>query len=393
MQIMLNPEVTAIVSEAAKFVISENESVKSHGNAMYNCLKLGTLDSNHVVVTAANGHAFYTARATAIVPETGEFVMPASTLRGALERFSSGSLEVSGNVVHVKEGRGKLNFTADISGTFPSIPQFESDSGKFTMKTETFLRGLDMVFYASMKDDSRPILESVRISIQDDKIRFDAVNGYVAARFMATVNQDIFVESFSEAVIPAWVVKQLLGDRQVKASEKITLVKSKKAVVTKCGEIIILSNELNGEFMDMENFFKLADLTLICDMASVTEIMKKVELVSSSAGYEKTSAPLVLDYDPDDGRLNFRISSSTSVLEDSIECEANGELKTVHMGFNPSFLKQAIWQVDTDKIGFNFGSNLSPLVILPQYEKEDFSAVHIVVPVRIKQAEESEKNA
>jgi DNA polymerase-3 subunit beta len=250
-----------------------------------------------------------------------------------------------------------------------------------------------MVFYASMKDDSRPILESVRISIQDDKIRFDAVNGYVAARFMATVNQDIFVESFSEAVIPAWVVKQLLGDRQVKASEKITLVKSKKAVVTKCGEIIILSNELNGEFMDMENFFKLADLTLICDMASVTEIMKKVELVSSSAGYEKTSAPLVLDYDPDDGRLNFRISSSTSVLEDSIECEANGELKTVHMGFNPSFLKQAIWQVDTDKIGFNFGSNLSPLVILPQYEKEDFSAVHIVVPVRIKQAEESEKNA
>lgn len=391
MQITLNSQVASIVAEAAKFVTSENESVKSHGSAVYSCLKLGGLDSTHVIVTAANGHAFYTARAAAIVPETGECVVPASTLRGALERFNNGSLNVDGNVVHIKEGHGKINFTVDVSGTFPSIPQLETDTGKLTMKTELFLRGLS-VFYASIKDDSRPILESVRVSVQESKLRFDSINGYLAARFETEINQDTTVESFSDAVIPAWVVKQLLGDRQVKTSDTITVIKAKKAIVIKGGDVIILSNELSGQFMDMEKILHLHDLTLICDMAAVSKIMKKVELVSESAAYEKTRTPLVIDYDPDDGRLNLRISSSSSVFEDSIECEAKGELNTVHMGFNPMLLKQAIWQVDTDKIGFNIGGDLAPMIIMPQYEKKEFSFAHLIVPMRLKKNEESDKD-
>lgn len=393
MQVMLNPEVSAIVSEAAKFVISENESVKSHGNAIYSCLKLGTLDSSHVVVTAANGRAFYTARAKAVAPETGEFVMPAIILRDALERFDNGSIEVSGNIVQIKEGRGKLNFSADISGAFPSIPQFESDSGKLTMKTSAFLHGLETVFYAAMKDETRPILNSVRVSIQDNKIRFDAVNGFMAARYEIAMGQDIMTESFSEAVIPAWVVKQLLSDKQVKSSDVVSLIKAKKAIVVKCGDIIILSNNLDGQFMDMEQIFHLSNLTLVCDMSAVSEIMKKVELVTAAGSYEKKRMPVILDYDPDEGRLNFRISSTTSVLEDSVECEASGELKNIHMGFNPAFLKQAIWQVNTEKIGFSIGGNLSPVIILPQYKEANVTAIHLVLPQRIKSEEEVAQNA
>lgn len=389
MQIALNEQVAFVVTEASKFVLSENESVKGHGNTIYNCLKFGGLDSNHVVVTAANGHAFYTARATAIVPEIGEFVMPASTLRGALERFSNGNLDVTDNVVHIKEGRGKLNFTVDVSGTFPSIPAFEEDSGKLTVKTDTFLRGLNTVFYAAMKDSTRPILESVRVSVQNEKIRFDAVNGFIAARFQAAIDQDATVNSFTEAILPAWIVRQLLGDRQIRNSVTISVIKAKKAVVIKCGDIIMLSNELAGDFMDMEKIFRISDLTLICDMAAVSEIMKKVDIVAATASYEKTKTPVVLDFDPDDGRLNIRIKSSTSVLEDSVECDAKGELKAIHMGFNPSLLKQALGQVDTGKVGFNIGGNLSPMIILPQYDKDMFSAIHLVLPVRLKEEQPS----
>lgn len=391
MQITLNAQVASVVAEAAKFVISEGESVKSHGSGVYNCLKLSGLDST-VVVTAANGHAFYTARAAAIVPETGECVVPASTLRGALERFSNGTLEVEGNVVHVKEGRGKMNFTVDNSDTFPDFPKLETNTGKLTMKTEMFLRGLS-VFYASMREDSRPILQSVRISVQENKLRFDAINGYLAARFETEIIQEITAESFTAAVIPAWVVKQLLGDRQMKTSDTISVIKANKAIVIKCGDVIILSHLLDGEFMDIENILHPNSLTLICDRAGITEILKKVELVTESAAYEKAKNPLIIDYDPDDGRLTLRISSSSSVFEDSLECEAIGDLNTVHMGLSPALLKQVIWQVDTDKVGLNIGGELTPMIVLPQYDKKVYSFTHLLVPTRIKKDEESEKNA
>ncbi len=289
------------------------------------------------------------------VLEPGKTLIPEETLR-MLENFKDGELTITDNeIIH---GTRKLKFMPGDVEQF-SVINNEISEELFTI-TEKELFHLLEVNYATINDDSRPVLKG--IEIKDN--RFTALNGYYLSMRQAKFycNERI--------VISEKVWKLLLKTLDKKSDNLIKVLWNGSDLIKFEFQDFIVKGELyEGRFLDVTKIiFNDPETEFTIETNKLLDTLKLMDKLTKDE-------QMVLLY-INDNKLKLETKTDMNIMTDEIDITGKyGE--DVNIAFNIKYLIAVVNQYKNENVKIELKGPNDPM-ILKGHDKLD-----LVLPVRL----------
>ncbi len=325
-------------------------------------------------LTGYNMETAITYEIDAQVSEPGECILPAKLFGDIVRRLPEGSVTVTVDEnykVSIRAGFASFSIAAENADDYPELP--DVGEGRGIKIPENALKALiGGTIFAVSENQARPIHTGVRFEVENTSISAIAVDGFRLAR--RTWHPEVPTERTMSFVVPAQALKEvekILSDSEENAS--FTL--GTKHILFQIGGATLICRLLEGDFLDWKKVVPInCPLKLVAHVGDLTRSIERVGLIVS----EKFKSPVRCSFG--DQVLLLKTSTTIGVAED--QCSIAGDGKELEIGFNVRYLADALRAVPSEEVTLELINGLSPIVLTPVDDKEDFA--YMVLPVRLK---------
>ena len=141
------------------------------------------------------------------------------------------------------------------------------------------------------------------------------------------------------------------------------------------GRATLVCRLLEGDFLDWRKVVPTGSpIKLVANVAELSSSVERVGLIVS----EKYKSPVRCVFSNQE--LLMRTNTTIGAAED--KCSFAGDGKELEIGFNVKYMIDALRAVPSEEVTLELTNGLSPIVMTPVDDKQDFS--YMVLPVRIK---------
>ena len=310
---------------------------------------------------------------TAIERE-GEIVVPARLFADVVRNLPGEEvvIEAGEAVVKVTAGRAEFALNAWSASDFPQTSTFDM-SAAFAMGREPFVETLTKAGRAASRDETRPILTGVLMTIVDKTLKMVATDSYRLA--VKETKLEKALETEVQAIVPVRALGEVArlatsmgdGDIEVAIGENQALFK----LGDQTGDVWVASRLIDGQFPNYKQLLPDSfdhEVTLAKD-----EFMAAARRVSLLA---QKNAPLRLSFA--EHKLTMKaLTQDVGQAEESLDVEFGGE--AFEIGFNPAYLIDGIDAIDDAGVLLRFTSPLRPGLI----SGSDGGFVYLIMPIRL----------
>jgi DNA polymerase-3 subunit beta len=290
--------------------------------------------------------ASLTSKAT--IEREGDVVVPARLFSDVVRNLSAEQIviDASESAVKVAGGRAEFSLNAWSAGDFPQTSTFDM-SDAFVVGREPFTGTLAKVGRAASRDETRPILTGVLVSIAGDTLKMVATDSYRLAVKETKLGE---------------------GDLQVVLSENQVIFH----LPDPTGDIWLASRLIDGQFPNYKQLLpETFDHRVALDRDEFAAAARRVSLLAQK------NAPLRLTFGP--GRLQLRaLTQDVGQAEEALDVAFDGE-EDFEIGFNPAYLVDGIDAFDDDEVQLSFTSPLRPGLVTGG----DGTFVYLIMPIRL----------
>jgi len=311
--------------------------------------------------------------ATAIERE-GEIVVPARLFTDVVRNLPGEqvAIEAGEAAVKVTAGGAKFSLNAWSASDFPQTSTFDT-SEAFAIGREPFVETLTKAGRAASRDETRPILTGVLMTILGDTLKMVATDSYRLA--VKETKLEKALETEVHAIVPVRALGEVArlaasmgdGDIQVAIGENQALFK----LGDPTGDVWVASRLIDGQFPNYKQLLPDSfdhEVTLAKD-----ELMAAARRVSLLA---QKNAPLRLSFA--EHKLTMKaLTQDVGQAEESLDVEFGGE--AFEIGFNAAFLIDGIDAIDDASVLLRFTSPLRPGLI----SGSDGGFVYLIMPIRL----------
>ena len=340
-------------------------------NAALESLYIRSTDAG-IMITGYDGDFAVTGCTDAEIAEEGAFLVKASIFCEMLKGLPGEYVDISVNerfVIHTVSGVSNFDLNGSDASVYPELP-FVAASSPVILEQKVFRDLVRSTVFAVSQEDARVAMRGVKFDFTANKLSAVALDGYrVAIRNVATDYQG----SDMSYIIPGKSLTEIvkfLGD-----DGTISLNPSDKVISFGIDGYTIISRLLEGDFIDYKRVLPGSFTTELG--INSREFISKLSGISflSSADRQKTPVKCVIS----DGEMTLHIVSDNGVADTKISVEQSGD--DIEIGFNVSYIMDAVRAADTDKIMFKMNKPHSPAAILP-VEGDGF--YYLVLPIRFR---------
>ncbi len=286
--------------------------------------------------------------------------------------------EASGSVV-VTGGSARFELNAWTATDFPQTSSFDL-TGSIAVSRVPFLATLAKVARAASRDDNRPILTGVLVSVEPTGLRMVATDSYRLAVKQTTLSDGPQAEV--EAIVPVKALNEVARLASGIESESIAVVISENQAVFGLGDLVIATRLIDGQFPNYrqllpESFEHVVEL----DREMFLAVVRRVGLLAQK------NAPLRLRFVPptedQPAQLVVRaITQDIGQARETLDIEYSGE--ELEIGFNHLYLVDGIESVDEEKLALQLITPLRPGLISGIRDGDpgtDF--LYLIMPIRL----------
>jgi DNA polymerase-3 subunit beta len=311
--------------------------------------------------------------ATAVERE-GEVVAPARLFSDIVRNLPDDdvTVEASESTVRVSAGRAAFSLNAWAAADFPQTSTFAMD-GVFTVGREPFVETLGKVGRAASRDETRPILTGVLVTIVGDTLKMVATDSYRLA--VKETKLDHSFEHEVQAIVPVKALGEVTrlastlgpGELEVAIGENQAVFR----LADPAGDVWIASRLIEGQFPNYKQLIPDAfEHEVVIDRAQLMATARRVSLLAQK------NAPLRLSFG--ENRLTMKaLTQDVGQAEETIDVEFSGE--PFDIGFNPGYLIEGVDAVDDETAVMRFTSPLRPGIVSGR--GEDFT--YLIMPIRL----------
>ena len=329
---------------------------------------------NGLSLTGYNMETAITYDIEAEVPDPGRCILPARLFGDIIRRLPEGPVTVvvdESYKVSIRSGYASFTISAETAEDYPKLP--DVNDGRPVLIPQGQLKNLiSGTIFAVAENQGRPIHTGVKFEVTGDSITTIAVDGFRLAR--RTFHPEEDTGRTMEFVVPAPALKEvekILTDSEENAS--FTL--GPKHILFQVGSATVVCRLLEGEFLDWRKVVPTnCPVKLVAAVSDLASSVERVGLIVS----EKYKSPVRCIFGNQE--LLMRTSTTIGVAED--KCAIAGDGKELEIGFNVRYLADALKAIPTEEVTLELTNGLSPIVMTPADDKEDFA--YMVLPVRIK---------
>jgi DNA polymerase-3 subunit beta len=311
---------------------------------------------------------------TTTVEREGDIVVPARLFADVVRNLPDERVDIDAGEATVKidAGSASFNLNAWSASDFPQTSTFDT-AGAFELGREPFVSTFNKVSRAASRDETRPILTGILMTIVGDVLKMVATDSYRLA--VKETKLDRALDTEVQAIVPVKALGEVArlastmgdGELEVAIGENQALFR----LADPSGDVWIASRLIDGQFPNYKQLLPdTFDHEVVLDKDGFTGAARRVSLLAQK------NAPLRLAFAP--GKLTMRaLTQDVGQAEESLALEFSGD--EFEIGFNPAYLIEGIEAVDDDGVRLRFTSPLRPGLV--SGAAEDF--VYLIMPIRL----------
>ena len=328
-----------------------------------------------VSLTGYNMETGITYDIEADVVEPGACILPARLFGDIIRRLPEGSVTVvvdeTQYKVSIRAGYASFTISAESAEDYPELPDV-NDGRPIHIPQNRLKELISGTIFAVADNQARPIHNGVKFEVTDTDITAVAVDGFRLAR--RTYHPEEPINRQMNFVVPSQGLKELekiLTD----TDEDASFLLGTKHILFQVGGATLVCRLLEGDFLDWRRVVPTGSpIKLVANVGDLSSSVERVGLIVS----EKNKSPVRCVFSNQEVLL--RTSNTIGAAED--RCSLAGDGKETEIGFNVKYLIDALRAIPGEEVTLELTNGLSPIVMTPVDEKEDFA--YMVLPVRIK---------
>ena len=331
------------------------------------------IDSGQLSVTATDMELELVASTELPDAEAGEVTVPARKLVDICRSLPADAeirLEVDGEQAQVRSGRSRFRLTTLPAVDYPSSDRLTGEL-RVTVKEGELRRLLELTHFAMAHQDVRYYLNGLLLDIGEGLLRAVATDGHRLAIAEIPVQTG---DAARQVIVPRKGISELLrllgnGDKEV-----IVDVGS-NAIQIALPEVRLTSKLIDGKFPDYRRVVPKgedSDKTVVVDRELVRQALTRAAILSN----DKYRA-VRLCLEPNVLRVVAN-NPEQEEAEDEVEVAYAGE--ALEIGFNVSYLIDALTALPSEEAEIHLGDSSSSCLITPKGEGD---CQYVVMPMRL----------
>jgi DNA polymerase-3 subunit beta len=311
---------------------------------------------------------------TTPVEREGEIVVPARLFSDVVRNLPDEevAIEAGEAAIKISAGRAAFSLNAWAAADFPQTSTFDM-AGAFTVGRDPFVETLNKVGRAASRDETRPILTGVLMTIMGDTLKMVATDSYRLA--VKETKLDHSLETEVQAIVPVKALGEVTRLAATLGPGEIEVAIGENQAVFKlsdpAGDVWIASRLIEGQFPNYKQLLPdTFDHEVMIDRGQLMATARRVSLLAQK------NAPLRMSFA--ENRLSMKaLTQDVGQAEETLDVEFGGE--PFEIGFNAAYLIEGVDAVDAEAIRLRFTSPLRPGLV--SGTGDDFT--YLIMPIRL----------
>ncbi|NLK65727.1 MAG: DNA polymerase III subunit beta [Tissierellia bacterium] len=330
--------------------------------------------NNELILTATDLDLGIKTYSPCEIEEEGSIVVQSRLIGDFVRKLPSNSyvfIETKeNNNMEIKCMNSEINILGNSAAEYPDNT-FNNEGVSFNIKSEVLKNLIKHTYFAASLENIKPIFTGCLLEVKNNVCTLVALDGYR----MAVKKELIDYDGEISIVIPAKTLFEILRIIE-ENKEETEIVVSESHISFKVDNTIIISNLLEGKFIDYEGIIKDNYVSVV--KVNTEDIRDSIERASLLARDDKNNL-IVLDIK--DCIMQINSSSEYGNVEENISIEKEGE--DIKIGFNSKYILDYLKVIDSEMISLNLIGKNNPCFIKEEKEENKDNYIYMVLPVRI----------
>ena len=352
-------------------VVERRERLPILGNILI------VLDGDTISLSATDMEIELVARLPAPGGDTGEVTVPARKLVDICRTLpEDATLEFStsdGRAV-LRAGRSRFTLNTLPAADFPTTEAIQGQV-EVSVVQRDLKELIERTHFAMANQDVRYYLNGLLLEFRGERLRAVSTDGHRLAQAETGLQKAASGEEVHQCIVPRKGVHELL--RLIQSSDDpVDIVVGKANLRATIGNITFTSRLVEGRFPDYNRVIPRSDQ---CD--------KEAEVNRETVRRSLQRASILSN----EKHRTVRLSFSTSILhvtannpdheeaEDEVDIQYTGD--AIEIGFNVSYLIDALGVLPSDTVSFHMSDPGSSCLLTPQ--DDDGTCRYVVMPMRL----------
>jgi len=338
-------------------------------------------EDGRLKLSATDRELGITAWISAKIEEPGATTVPARTLADLVTTFPNETIQmelvVRTQTLQLRAGRSNAEIKGIDAQEFPPMPEPDKSAG-IELTAGDFKEMIQQVVFAASRDDARPVLTGVLITVEGKTMTMAAADGFRLSVRKAELKSA--VEQPLRAIVPARALNELA---RIAADDKeqvhMVLPPGRGQVVFSLKDAELRCQLVEGAFPEYQQIIPNGHKTrTIVSAESFLKAAKQAEIFARESSHIAR-----LDIKPGDGKapgtMEISAQSEETGSNDS-KMDATVEGVPILIAFNVRFLREALDVMKSSDVALETSAAASPGVIHP-VGNEDF--LHVIMPMHL----------
>jgi DNA polymerase-3 subunit beta len=302
------------------------------------------------------------------IEEEGEALISAERLNGIV-RESAGdeslTIETEKQTAHVRGAGSRFKIFGYDPGEYPAVAEF-TEEPDFKVQAEMLSDMIGKTLFAAAKAHGHYAISGVLWEASGKKLQLVATDGYRLA--MAKGSLASAASRDVRAIVPGKLTG--LIQRVSDSNEEILEIKVlENQILIRTARAVLVSSLVQGNFPKYQDVIPTeANRKATVSTAQLEHRIRQAALLTN-----EESRGVKLSFGPDEVTLSSRAPEAG---EAEVTCPIQLEGEPVEIGFNPTFLVEALRVIDTDSITLVVNASSKPAVI-----KAGADLLYVLMPV------------
>jgi len=258
--------------------------------------------------------------------------------------------------LHIECGAFEANIKGIAAEEFPLVPE-PADVGYISLDADTFASMVDSVAPAAARDQTRPVLAGVSVTIGEGKIQMDAADGYRLHHRVEPSHSDVHPLS---AIVPTDALRQVAKN----GNESVDLALDGARLFARSDDTRIVVQLIEGEYPDLSNTIPTQQNTSV--------------IVATDEFAQATRMAHVFARDAADAmRVSIVPPNAVIITAQSVEhgdnvseLSANVDGPAIEFRANTGYMLDALKAMDTASVRLGVNDSTTPIALRPEYGRD-----------------------
>ncbi len=300
----------------------------------------------------------------------GDLVVPARLFTDVVKSLPGDEvvIESSEGSVKVSAGKGVFSLNSWVASDFPQTSSFDTEGG-FAVGREPFIETLEKVGRAASRDETRPILTGVLVTIGGGTLKMVATDSYRLS--VKETHLEGGPSDEVEAIVPVKALNEVARLAATTGEGDIQVAVTENQALFSLGDVWVATRLIDGQFPNYRQLLPESfDHSIAVDREEILAVARRVSLLAQK------NAPLRLSFAP--GTLTMRaVTQDVGQAEEELAIEFGGE--DFEIGFNPLFFIDGLEGVGGEQVVLKFINPLRPGLVTGA----DGGFLYLIMPIRL----------